>query len=166
MGAWIAFELLRTLRREGRPMPVHFFASGRPAPQLQDQRSAAHLLADGDLVQAVARRFGGIPAAILAEPELLELLLPILRSDLKAVETYVYAPGPPLSCPITAFGGLEDSQVSLADLERWREQTSQTFNLRRFPGAHFYFNDGSSSALCRAIYISLHDILVRSGRVL
>ncbi len=163
MGAWIAFELLRTLRREGKSMPVHFFASGRRAPQIDDPRSAIHQLPNDDLVQRVLGLFGGIPDAILAEPELLELLLPVLRADLKAVETYEYTPEPQLCCPITAFGGEQDGQVSLADLEGWREQTSRAFNLQRFPGAHFYLNGGSCEALCRTLDISLRNSLAGSA---
>src|SRR5688500_6938436 len=34
-GGLMAFELARALRRAGGPMPLHLFASGRPAPQLE-----------------------------------------------------------------------------------------------------------------------------------
>lgn len=159
MGAWIAFELARTFEREGKRVPVHFFASGRRAPQILDPRTAIHQLADEDLVNATTKLFGGIPAAVLAEPELMELLLPVLRADLTAVETYRYLPGPPFRCPLSAFGGQSDSQVSLSDLERWGEQTQLSFDVQLFPGAHFYLNDTSGEALCRVIGKTLQNAL-------
>ncbi len=162
MGAWIAFELTRTLVREGKPLPVHFFASGRRAPQIRDPRTAVHTLDDDELVQKVMSLFGGIPAAVLAEPELMELLLPVLRADLKAVETYHYEPGPMLPCPVTAFGGQADSQVSLLELEGWGEQTQQAFETLLFPGAHFYLNETSGEELCRAIGQRLRYVMAQT----
>ncbi len=151
MGAWIAFELARAFAFEGRALPVHFFASARRAPQIRDPRTAIHQLDDNDLVRTVVKLFGGIPAAVLAEPELMQLLLPILRADLTAVETYSYDPGPPLHAAISAFGGQSDEQISLSDLQGWGEQTREPFDVRLFPGGHFYLNEMSGEALCQVI---------------
>jgi medium-chain acyl-[acyl-carrier-protein] hydrolase len=151
MGAWIAFELTRALRRDGQRMPEHLFASGRRAPQIEASQTLLHKLADEDLVHTVMRLFGGIPDVVRAEPELMALLLPVLRADLKAIETYAYQPDSPLPCPISAFGGLDDHQVSSSDLKAWSEQTQRAFRVRTFPGSHFYLNESSQASLCQAI---------------
>src|SRR5207245_10390157 len=65
-------------------------------------------------------------------------MLPVLRADLALFETYVYSTEPPLKCPISAFGGLQDHRVSRSHLEAWRDQTSAPFSLRTFPGHHFF----------------------------
>jgi len=63
-----------------------------------------------------------------------------LRADFALYETYVYSTEPPLNCPISAFGGLQDHRVNDTDLEAWRAQTSVSFSLRMFPGDHFFLN--------------------------
>ena len=70
----------------------------------------------------------------------MEIVLPFLRADFALYETYVYSAEPPLSCPISAFGGLQDGKVSRSDLEAWRDQTTASFSLRMFPGDHFFLN--------------------------
>jgi medium-chain acyl-[acyl-carrier-protein] hydrolase len=77
---------------------------------------------------------------VLAHAELLQLLLPVLRADFAACETYQYQPGPPLACPISAFGGLRDPHVTRAMLDAWAEQTGGGHAVRMFPGDHFFLN--------------------------
>jgi len=74
----------------------------------------------------------------LGHEELMEIMLPILRADFAVYETYLYSIEPPLNCPISAFGGLQDSKVSESDLGAWRAQTSVSFSLQMFPGDHFF----------------------------
>ena len=87
----------------------------------------------------------GTPREVLENPELRQLLLPLLRADFAVCQTYEYDPGPPLACPITALGGIGD-RVRREDLEGWREQTLSRFMLRMFPGDHFFLNSSSSQA--------------------
>jgi len=75
---------------------------------------------------------------VLDNPNLLQLILPTLREDAAIYRNYIYAEEPPLACPIHAYGGLEDANVSRAHLEAWAEQTTAAFSVRVFPGGHFY----------------------------
>ncbi len=138
MGALIAFELARALRRSGARPPDCLVVSGRRAPQLPDNEPPLHQLSDGAFVGAMVRRYNGIPRAILNEVELLRLFLPTLRADLELIETYEYAAETPLACPMIALGGQSDSRVSSADLLAWQAQTSADFRMRQLPGEHFY----------------------------
>jgi medium-chain acyl-[acyl-carrier-protein] hydrolase len=89
MGALVAFELARRLRPMGFE-PVHLFASAFRAPHLPSRRPQdRHLLPDQELMEVI-RALNGIPLALLENREFLDLILPTLRSDLKAVETYVF----------------------------------------------------------------------------
>ena len=78
---------------------------------------------------------------MLAEPELLALLLPTLRADITALETHSWVPGAMLECPITAFGGATDGTAPPAHLEAWRAMTSGRFQRREFAGGHFYLTE-------------------------
>jgi medium-chain acyl-[acyl-carrier-protein] hydrolase len=137
MGALLSFELARSLRRGAEPQPVRLLVSAHRGPQLPDRDEPAYLLDDEELM-AKLRSLGGTPAAALDEPELMRLLLPMVRADFRVCDTYVYRPEPPLACPISAFGGLHDPVVNQAELEGWREQTTAAFRLRMLPGGHFY----------------------------
>lgn len=138
MGALVAFESARALRRRGAPLPVSLMVSGRRAPQLPDRASPLHPLDDAAFVQAMIQRYNGIPRLILDEPELMEIFLPILRADVELFESYVADDEAPLATPIVAFGGESDPHATLDELRAWQEQSSAGFRLRSFPGDHFY----------------------------
>lgn len=138
MGALVAFELARRFRDEGWGTPSHLFVSGRRAPHLPPRHPVITHLPDGEFVQEIRRRYNGIPDEVLRHPDLLVLLVPGLRADLSVVETYAHRPGPPLGCPIAAFGGLADPEATEAELAGWRQQTTGTLSVQMFPGGHFF----------------------------
>jgi pyochelin biosynthetic protein PchC len=92
---------------------------------------------------------------VLDDPELLELVLPALRGDYRAAETYRYRPGPPLRCPIVALVGDADPRVSVDNARAWGEYSTGEFDLRVFPGGHFYLAD-QRPGVVDAILRSLH----------
>jgi pyochelin biosynthetic protein PchC len=67
-------------------------------------------------------------------------VLGVTRNDYKAVETYTWTPEPPLSCPITALVGDSDPQATVPDASAWAEHSTGEFDLRVFPGGHFYLD--------------------------
>ncbi len=138
MGALVSYELARRLQAEGTP-PVHMFVSGHPAPQLPDREAPIHNLPEPEFT-ARLRQLNGTPPEVLEHPELRDLLLPILRADFTVCDTYTFAPGEPLPCSLSAFGGLQDPHARRDELEAWREHTRGTFAARLFPGDHFYIN--------------------------
>jgi len=140
LGALIAFELARQIRRHHGVHPVRLFASAGRAPQIPHRTPPIHNLADKEFL-AELRRLNGTPRELLDHEELMEVMLPILRADFALYETYLYSNEPPLNCPISAFGGVQDRRVSASDLEAWRSQTSASFSLRMFPGDHFFLKE-------------------------
>jgi medium-chain acyl-[acyl-carrier-protein] hydrolase len=144
MGGLLAFELARTLRREGERAPLHLFVSACRAPQLPPAESPAHRLPDAAFIERL-RNLGGTPEEMLDNPELMELFLPTLRADFAVSETYIHTPEPPLDCPISAFGGIDDVKVPRQDLAAWQVQTSGSFHIDMLPGAHFFLNSAPSS---------------------
>jgi medium-chain acyl-[acyl-carrier-protein] hydrolase len=137
MGALIAFELARELRRRSAPQPKHLFASGHRAPHVQESLPSVCALDDRAFVREVDRRYGAIPEEVRQNQELMELLLPGLRSDISICETYRYRHDAPLECPIDVFGGIDD-HLGNAELDAWREHTNGKFELTMLPGDHFF----------------------------
>jgi medium-chain acyl-[acyl-carrier-protein] hydrolase len=140
LGGLIAFETARELRREGRPIPRHIFVSAIRAPQIPRREQEVHKLADEELLGKL-KEMGGTPQEILAHQEILELMLPILRNDFKLYETYAYQEEKPLTCPITAFAGTLDKDVTRADIEAWAMHTSSNFARHMLKGGHFFIHD-------------------------
>ena len=149
MGAIVSFELAQLLRRENKPGPAHLFLSGRPAPHLTEKEAPTYDLPEPEFIEEL-RRMQGTPNEVLEHPELMSMLSPILRADLEVCQTYEYEPRPPLDCPITAFGGLQDEEVSREQLEGWRDYTTSSFTARMFPGNHFFLHS-SAPVLLRMI---------------
>jgi medium-chain acyl-[acyl-carrier-protein] hydrolase len=139
LGALVGFELARQLRRQSGVQPVRLFVSADRAPQIPHRERPIHALPEGEFLVEL-RRLNGIPGKVLEEAELMQIMLPVLRADFAVYETYVHSTEPPLNCPISTFGGLQDHRVSRGDLEAWRDQTSGSFSLRMFPGDHFFWN--------------------------
>lgn len=142
MGAVLAFEVASRIARDGRPGPAHLFASGRRAPSVARHEELHR--ASTDALVAEMRGLGGTDPRVLADPELLELVLPTVRADYTAVETYRYAGAPPLACDVTALVGDSDPKATVADAQAWARHTRGRFTLRTFPGGHFYLDE------CRA----------------
>src|SRR5690606_15639436 len=111
------------LRRDCGRLPVHLLVSAFRSPQAPAMKRI-HELADGDFVRELRETYDGIPDQLLSEPEVLSLMLPIVRADLAVASTHKYAAEPPLGCPITAFGGLDDQWVDERQLSEWCLQTS------------------------------------------
>jgi medium-chain acyl-[acyl-carrier-protein] hydrolase len=152
MGARVAFELAREQRRRGGAEPALLAVSGRPAPHCPE-RDPMHALSTEQLV-ARLRRLGGTPEAVLREPELMALFLPILRADLGVNEAEPHRTEPPLGCPIVAFGGTDDERCRRDELDAWRDHTRADFASELFPGGHFFVHTAGRellAALSRAL---------------
>jgi medium-chain acyl-[acyl-carrier-protein] hydrolase len=138
LGAKVAFETVRELRRRKLPAPVHLFAAASSGPGVAWVHPPLHRLEDLSLLREIHHRYGGVPQEVLADKELCALLIPALRADVTIVETYRCAEEPPLSHPITCFCGTEDCMTPEAEAMDWRRQTSAGFRLQKFPGGHFF----------------------------
>jgi medium-chain acyl-[acyl-carrier-protein] hydrolase len=146
MGAIIEFELARYLRQRRLPQPLHLFASGRTAPQIPEEGPSDYDLPEPEFIEKV-RGLNGTPKEVLEHPELMKLMIPLLRADFAMIQTYAYSPEPPLDCPITALGGTQDEEISREHLEAWSTQTRDSFMLRMLPGDHFFINTQQSLLL-------------------
>jgi surfactin synthase thioesterase subunit len=146
MGGLIAFELARTLREQGAPAPVHLFVSATASPGTVPHHPPVHTAPEADIKQRL-RDLNGTPEELLADEELMAMMMPVLRADFAVLETYEYSEEPPLEVPITVFGGLSDRVVSPAALAGWRGQSALASRLRLFPGGHFFIHSAAADIL-------------------
>lgn len=162
MGALVAFELARELRRRALPAPVHLFVSGAVAPDDASGRvSARYRLPDAELI-AELRRFGGTPERLLDDPDVVRQALPRLRADFAVVDTYRHVEAPPLSTPISGFAGAADAEAPAASMTRWGRHTDRGYRLTVLPGHHFFLQtDAGREALLQAIARTLVGAVTR-----
>ena len=140
LGALVAFELARRLRRAGHAAPLHLFASASPAPSATRALRVSTDLAAPAFWTAVHELYG-TPAQVLADPELLALVVPPLKADFQVMASYHYQAEPPLATPITTFVGTKDPMVDRPAAEQWRAETSVAFALHEVPGPHLFLQD-------------------------
>jgi surfactin synthase thioesterase subunit len=138
LGALVAFEVARNLRSRGMN-PEHLIVSGSIAPQIPDPARPIHQLPEEEFLREL-KNLNGMPQGVLDSRELLEIVLPAVRSDFTVLETYKYNPQPPLDCPITVFGGIRDPRTTKTGLEGWRTQTNKAFDLLMLEGDHFFID--------------------------
>lgn len=138
MGSMIAFELTYKIIRSGLPAPMHLILSGRAAPQVsRENKRCLHHLSDEDFKKQLLE-MGGTPREFFEHPELLELFLPILKSDFRLTETYVHPEkDAPLDIDITVLSGNSDED-SLEEVEAWRVHTTGKCDIHHFKGDHFF----------------------------
>lgn len=141
MGATVAFETARRLESAGQQV-LRLFVSGRIAPDAP-YAGAIHRASDDEVI-AELERLANDPASVAmlrSEPSLAELVLPAVRADYQAVETYRYEPGPALRCDISALLGDADPTATAEQAGEWKRHTTGGFELATFPGRHFYLDE-------------------------
>jgi medium-chain acyl-[acyl-carrier-protein] hydrolase len=141
MGALVAFELARSLRRAGHEPPLGLIVSGRPAPHVPMPGRSIHSVSDDELIREL-RALGGLPDVFAANPALLAFFLPLLRADLAVNEAYEHRPEPPLDIPLTALAGAADPRVRAGDVSAWGRHTTGDYRFQVLVGGHFFpFDD-------------------------
>jgi medium-chain acyl-[acyl-carrier-protein] hydrolase len=139
VGALLAFEVARRLRAEGLRQPSRLLVSAYPSPRVPVKEVTYDLPTEQFV--AKVRELDGTPPEILESPELLEIVLPTLRADFAVADRYRYRSADPLSCPIDAFCGVDDDEISREDVLAWSRETTGEFRLHVIPGGHFFLHD-------------------------
>ncbi|MCA1217238.1 thioesterase II family protein [Streptomyces sp. 8L] len=140
MGSVVAFEVARRFERENRRAPLALFASGRRAPSCPRDEDV-HAADDASFI-ANLRSLGGTDPALLDDDEMRRMILPVIRGDYRAVETY-RAPTAQtvLNVPVMAITGDRDPSVTLAEASAWREHTAESFEMTVLTGGHFFIHE-------------------------
>jgi pyochelin biosynthesis protein PchC len=138
MGAVLGYEVAARLEAAGGPAPAVLFASGRRAPSRpRTEVAPVHLRSDAGIVAEI-NTLNGTDQRLLADAELLRMILPAIRSDYRAIETYRHRPGVSLRCPVAVFTGDADPHTTVEEAHAWSEHTTGRCTVRVFPGGHFF----------------------------
>jgi surfactin synthase thioesterase subunit len=137
MGGMVACELTHRLLARGHTPPRWLGLSSCRAPGMRPQ-VLRHLLSDEELRRSVAG-MGGTPDMVFEDPDLWEVFGPIIRADLRLVETPRPAYDVPLPVPVNVYGGREDTSIPREQLVAWEECCTDFRGLQLFDGGHFYF---------------------------
>lgn len=139
MGTMIAYQLLNYLEKEGLPMPVHLFLSGRGGPNAEKENHQWHLLPSLEFRKKIFE-LGGSPEEVLQDERLMQLIEPILRADFQAVELFRFDKIRKYSIPVTVMIGDEEA-ISTEDILQWQRITDQEIKIRKFSGGHFFISE-------------------------
>lgn len=135
MGAMLAHLLIHRLAAAGRPLPKHLFVSSFPAPSHHHDRHRAQMT-DQQFIDHM-KHLGGLPPAVLDEPKLLSVIMPMLRADIAAIDGYRNMADEAHSVPITAMFGSQE-QALVSSIRDWQAETTHPLRIQRFDGDHFF----------------------------
>ncbi|AJY38230.1 thioesterase domain protein (plasmid) [Burkholderia humptydooensis] len=159
MGASMAFEVAQRLKARRLPQPACLVVSARGAPHLTGNAPPIHDLPDDRFLDEVMR-MNGTPPDVMAEPDIVKMILPILRADFEAIETYRPKSRPPLDCRLVALGG-RDEPGSVDAVNSWQAYATGGFRGELVPGGHFFLRDRGTR-----LFDILNDELGRSNLTL
>ena len=137
MGARVAFEVTRELRRLGAPPPLRLYVAAALPPGTVSRIASLADLEDEPLAQALVELIDA-PVELRDNLEFRELMLPVLRSDLRWLNQHSLQPGAPLETPIVALAGAADTECGRLTMLDWGRHTSAFFGLHTLPGGHFF----------------------------
>ncbi|MGS0894518.1 thioesterase II family protein [Burkholderia stagnalis] len=135
LGAALAYEVALRLEARGAA-PLYVAVSALPPPHRQ-RPSDLHLQSDDALLADVAR-LSGEHAALLADPEMRAIYLPMIRGDYRAIETYRRDRPPRLGAPLGVMLPLADSELDRDEAHAWQDVASHPIRVATFDGDHFY----------------------------
>lgn len=160
MGALLAFEFTVALEQSDAPAPEQLFVSGHNAPDESSTERLMHTLPDAEFLDELDKSYAGIPEAVRNEPELLAMLLPALRADVRIYETYRPLTDGQVSCPVHVYGGIDDRHPRPGELAAWQRVAERPISVQTFPGDHFYLSS-AREALTADIALRWSDVSSR-----
>lgn len=141
MGSTLAYELTYKIKEMKNQEPINLFLSGRYPPHIRKNKDKLHLLSDKDFTKEIIK-YGGMPAEVVKEKKLMEMVIPILKADFKILDSYEYTKKDnKLNCEISVLVGKDDNGAKIEELKEWNEHTNSGCNIFQFDGGHFYVND-------------------------
>ncbi len=158
LGALIGYEVSQLMRARYAVHPVRLFVSGCQAPHCRKHRVCVRDLSEEELLEKL-RVLGGTRDDVLDDAEVMRWVLPIIRADFAVYDSYTYAGGNPLECPISAFGGTDDVTTSVEEIMAWKQHTLRDFTCRMLRCGHFLLDRDMDTVL----HAIAEDLALRTG---
>lgn len=159
LGALIAYELAHTMHRNTGALPIWLGFAGCVAPCCWRPNERWKDLSDSNIIEEV-KCLGGTPLEVLGHPELVALLLPVLRADFTLAATYSYRKRPLLKANTLILNGLHDQEVMTLPncVPEWRAETSGKCSIEFLDAGHFFLESHHDEVI-KMIVTSLSDTL-------
>lgn len=136
MGALLAYETYYKLLNLNLQIPMHIIVSGKNSPEVPLSRKIEKL-EDYDFVEKISE-LGGLPSEFYNK-EVMQIFLPILRSDFWILENYKYIKrNIKMSCDLTILFAKDDQSTNEEGINLWSNHTSGKCNFYEFSGNHFF----------------------------
>lgn len=155
MGALIGYELAKKLLIHYNISPAHLFISAHRSPDCLIEEAPLYDLPEDILIQKLTE-LEGMPREIIENRELLEIILPVIRSDFRICETYIPQNHMPVNCPLTVICGINDNYASFPHMQNWYKYTTDTFEIIKVEGNHFYILENEQKII-RLITSALYN---------
>jgi medium-chain acyl-[acyl-carrier-protein] hydrolase len=145
MGSRVAWALTHLLRDRSMPTPSALYLACDLAPSQDGDTYPWEGRADG--LEGYLREMGGTPPEVLAEPDLVQVLVRTLRADLAVLSTHRFRPAVPLDVRIQAFAGTDDWTAPAERMAPWGAETTARFDLDVVRGGHFFEADAERQVI-------------------
>lgn len=147
MGAMLAYELAVVLEREGGAAPVHLVLSSLTPPHAPRRTPNIHRMSRDRALEAL-QQMGGTPTEFLSDPDLMDLMLPVVQADIELLlSARGNTGGGVVDVPITALTGTADFLAPVNEVREWRRYSASGFRLRVYDGGHFHLIDHRSDVM-------------------
>ncbi|GAB3893874.1 thioesterase II family protein [Spirosoma agri] len=163
MGSLVAYRLSCRLRAEGMTPPLHLFLSGRGGASIPEKQRNAKNMTRQEIINEVQEMDGDV-SVLLKNPRSFDLYENVLRADMMALESYVYAQTGPaaLAIPATVFIGDRDIYTP-DEAARWQEDFTHPIDMHVLPGGHFFLFD-NGPLIHQAVYKALRSLPTDSAQ--
>ena len=139
LGALVVYELIKKIELVGQNVSLAIVSGRNPPQKLSKMKPISHL-PDKEFISEV-KELDGTPNGVFEHPELLEIFLPILKSDFKIAENYRNIHSKRIQSNLFVLSGKRDPWIDPKDLELWKQVTSGTCEIKLFNGDHFFLRD-------------------------
>ncbi|MFJ8754509.1 thioesterase II family protein [Streptomyces sp. NPDC102441] len=151
-GGLLAFEATRHLRLRARPQPTLLAVSSTHPPHQWHHMTAALKTRPLQRLKPLLLELAAQRSLHVASAEA------VTKREVTAYLRYRHAEEAPLDCPISVFGGREDSLVVPECLSAWADLSHGRVRHRIYPGRHFYV-DGHWPDIARSLTRDLQEAL-------
>lgn len=148
LGAVVAFELARELRRRGHAGPEALVVVGDPPQALTDGGPVTD-------IEAELRRQGTWDETIFGDKRVLALFEPVFAADFALINAYRHAQEPPLDLDLDLFVPSEDPFWSPQYAELWSELCTGRTSSTTLPGTHLLPGSPAWDKLIRSVMARL-----------
>lgn len=137
-GALLAYKVCCQLDIDNLPMAL--IVSAHCAPMDKTPIGAIHTLPEEAFIQQL-KNIEGLPSQVVDSPEYLDLVLPVIRSDLCIDFNTDMENSNPLSLPLLCLSANQDNVAPSKLMENWQTVTNKYYQHNQFDGGHFYIRE-------------------------